>query len=100
MIRDFWVYQKRKAKTPWAIYIVKEFDNPQTLDTTCLDITIYSEDIVNDDHAWSFVCWHFDDIQGYVDELQWMISQFTEFNADDYKQLSEEISKIMMDTRN
>lgn len=96
-IRDYWVFQERQVATPWALYIVKEYETPQTFDNTCLDVTIYHEDIDNDEHALSFVCWRFDTISGYTDEIQWHLSKYTLFNADDYKQVDRAIFQIFMD---
>ena len=97
MIRDYWVWQYRKTEVPWALYIVKEFQNPQTFENTYLDVTIYSEDIDNEEHCISFVCWQFDTVTGYVDEIERHISKFSNFKPDDYRQVESAIFKILMD---
>lgn len=99
MIRDYWVFQERETHgiPPWALYIVKEYENPPTLENTCLDVTIYSEDIGNDEHCISFINWQFDCISDYTDEIQWHIEKFAPFTADDYRQVDKAIFKIFMD---
>ena len=47
MIKDYWIYQEREVTTPWAIYIVKEYD-PRHPETASLDYVLYHEDIPND----------------------------------------------------
>ena len=97
MIRDYWVFQERKTAVPWALYVVKEYEKPQRFNTTCLDACIYSENIQNDEHSLTFVCWQFDTINGYVDELAKHISTFADFTEDDRLQLETAIFKILID---
>lgn len=96
MMHDYWIWQKRECEVPWAVYVVKEYENPPTLDNINLHVTIYSEDIENDEHAISFVCWHFDDVKGYVDELEWHISLFAEFFPEDRQQLESAVFGILV----
>ena len=97
MIRDYWVWQARKVDVPWALYIVKEYQNPQTFESTYLDVTIYSEDIDNDEHSIAFVCWQFSTVSGYADEIERHISKFSNFKDEDYKQVEEALFRILMD---
>lgn len=96
MIKDYWVFQERKTPVPWALYVVKEYEKPQRFNTTCLDVCIYSEDIANDEHSLAFVCWQFNTIDGYIDELQKHISTFAEFTEQDRLQLETAIFRILV----
>ena len=97
MIKDYWVWQNRNVDVPWALYIVKNYRKPQTIDTTILDVTIYSEDIDNDSHAMNVLGRQYDTISEYVDEIEHYISKFSNFKQEDYKQVETAIFKIMMD---
>ena len=99
MIRDYWVWQARNVDVPWSLYIVKEYDKPQTFDNIVLDVTIYSEDIDNSDHMLSFLNWHFNDVDGYVDKIKGKIEKFSNFTDADYAQVSRAIWEILNDTR-
>lgn len=99
MIRDYWIFQQRETSVPWALYVVKEYSNPQRFETTCLDVCIYSEDIPNNEHSLTFVCWQFDSIDGYIDELEKHISTFSDFVQEDRLQLETAIFKILVDSK-
>ena len=62
-----------------------------------LDVTIYSEAIKNMDHFVSFLDWHFENIDGYVQAFREQIEQFAEFNDEDAKQIADEIFKILLE---
>lgn len=97
MIRDYWIYQKRQSGTAqWAIYVVKEFyqDLPHR---TCLDLTIYSEDIANETDSVSFIGWRFEKARGYAKAIADILEEFTEVTACDVEQIETEISRILDD---
>lgn len=97
MIKDKWIYQDRDVETPWAVYVVKEFEKPATLDNSRLDVTIYSENIENSDNMAAFVNWHFDSVAGYVNRLKEELEKHGEFNTDDWIHLEIELSKLFFD---
>ena len=97
MIRDYWIYQARQNEThQWAIYAVKEFQRGKP-ECTCLDFTIYSEDIGNPTNSLSFVGWHYPTVTGYVDALICELAAFTGIHAQDREQLEIEITRILQD---
>lgn len=96
-IKDYWVYQHRQSDTvQWALYIVKEYVRGKP-ECTCLDVTIYSEDIDTPTNSKSFVGWHYDTVGGYVDSLICEMMEFTDITADDKQQLEIEILRILQD---
>lgn len=97
MIKDYWIWQARKVDTPWAIYVVKEYNKPYRVELVSLDVTIYSEDIKNMDHFISFLDWNCESVSGYVELFREQIEQFAEFNDDDAKQITDEIFKILLE---
>ena len=97
MIKDYWIWQARKVDTPRAIYVIKEYTKPYRAELVGLDVTIYSEDIKNMDHFVSFLDWHFENIDGYVQAFREQIEQFAEFNDEDAKQIADEIFKILLE---
>lgn len=97
MIRDYWVYQKRNVSTPWAIYVVKEFNPKNKVDDVCLDCTFYHEDIDNPIHAISCINWFYDTVSGYVAAARSVIETFTEFTDEDATQLEKSFFDILTD---
>lgn len=96
MIKDYWIYQERQNKDQWALYIVKEYDRRKP-DATCLDFTLYSENIDNATHSISKVGLHFNTVSGYVDELLSHIAEISSIEAQDKEQLEREIFNILRD---
>lgn len=96
MIKDYWVYQQRQNESQWALYIVKEYDRRKP-DATCLDFTLYSENIDNATHSISKVGLHFNTVSGYVDELLSHIAEISSIEAQDKEQLEREIFNILRD---
>lgn len=99
-IRDYWVYQKKTANefvSPWALYIVKEFDKRRGNEATFIDYTLYSEEIDNPTHSRSYVGLHHDTVSGYVDEILTSISEYMMVTASDKEQLTVEIERILLD---
>ena len=97
MIRDYWIYQARQNEThQWAIYAVKEFQRGKP-ECTCLDFTIYSEDIRNATNSLSYVGWNYPTVSGYVDALMSKLDAFTTVHAQDREQLEIEITRILQD---
>lgn len=95
MVRDYWIYQERQSDTTqWAIYVVKEF-SPGKPECTCLDFTIYSEDIENATNSQSYIGWHYASVSGYVDALVCELSNFTGVHNEDKRQLEREITRIL-----
>lgn len=97
MIRDYWVYQKRNVATPWAIYVVKEYDPRNKCDDQILDCTFYHEDIDNPIHAISCINWFYDCVGGYVAAARSVIEMFTEFTDEDNAQLEKAFFDILID---
>ena len=97
MIRDYWIYQARQNEThQWAIYAVKEFTRGKP-ECTCLDFTIYSEDIETPTNSESFVGWHYPTVSGYVNALIERLAYYTNVDARDKEQLEIEITRILQD---
>ena len=95
-IRDYWVYQKRDTPKPWALYIVKEYDK-RFPESVVIDYTFYHEDIENATKAISFVDLHHDGPRGYADEIMATIREFSEVFDTDYRQVLNEIARIIED---
>lgn len=96
-IRDYWVYQKRQADAPWAIYVVKEFDRRKGMNATALDWTIYSENIENSAHSKSRVGVHAETLDGYVNELVADLIEISVVDSSDVDQLKTSIERILLD---
>ena len=94
MIKDYWVFQKRSVDVPWSLYIVKEYERTGFI---CLDITIYSEDIDNDEHAISMVCLKKDTPDEYADLIESKIIKFANFKEVDWMQVRRAIFDILRD---
>ena len=95
-IRDYWVYQKRDTPSPWALYIVKEYDRRHP-EATVLDYTLYSEEIENAAHSKSFVGLHHDTVSGYVDEIVTELVEVSTVTSQDREQLEKSILDILTD---
>lgn len=91
MIRDKWIYQKRQVATPWAVYLVAN-DDRITKRTQDIAYTIYSEEIGNDYNAIDAI-----DVSPNMtlNELETAISDFTEFDNTDHKQLELELKSFI-----
>ena len=94
-IKDYWIYQKRNVPTPWALYVVKEYDKRKPGMTT-LDFTLYHEDVPNQLHAKSFIGLHYDSTGGYVNAVLAEIAEYTTINAQDKDQLYKSIEDILL----
>ena len=97
-IRDYWLYQKRDVPTPWAIYFVKEYDK-RDASTTCIDFTLYHEDIPTQLHSKSYVGLKHDTIEEYVNDICEKMSEYVSVNEDDHKQIYSELYRIIAYTR-
>lgn len=95
-IKDYWIYQKRETPTPWAIYVVKEFDKRGGKKAQCLDFTFYHEDVNNVTHSISRVGLHYENVSGYVNEFLSAIADYALITNDDIEQLSKEIQDILI----
>lgn len=95
MFREYWVYQKRNVFTPWALYIVKEYERNHPERTT-LDITLYHEDIGNSAHSISIDGIHHDRIGDYVSDIEALIYENTRLMVkdEDIEQLEIELLRI------
>lgn len=97
-IRDYWVYQKRQAETPWALYIVKEYDKRKGLKATALDWTIYSENITdNSAHSKSRVGIQAETLGGYVEELLDDLADVSVVELADVEQVTQALERILLD---
>lgn len=96
MIRDYWVYQRRQVQTPWALYIVKEFDRRDYSKSVVIDYTFYHEDVGNATHSVSFVGLHYDTIKGYADAITATIAEYTSIDNQDYEQVRKAIEDIIV----
>lgn len=94
-IKDFWVYQKRNTPTPWALYIVKEYDKRIGSAATCLDFTLYSEDIDTPTHSTTHVGIHCSNVSGYVKTFIEFMSEHVYINDEDMEQLRQSIENIL-----
>ena len=94
-IKDFWIYQKRDVPTPWALYVVKEYDKRYRTATT-LDWTLYHEDIPNQLHQKSFVGLHAETVKGYVDAIAADMADYVSVETSDYAQLQREVERILL----
>ena len=95
-IRDYWVYQKRQVMTPWALYIVKEYDKRKYNESVVIDYTFYHENVENPTHSISFVGLHYDTIAGYADEIAAKIAEYTAIDNQDYEQVKHAIEDIIL----
>ena len=98
-IRDYWVYQQRPVAVPWALYIVKEYDRRYPQDTTCIDFTLYHEDIENPTHSVSKVGLHYDTVSAYISDIALTITDETgmSFTSADQQQLEKSLFSILQD---
>lgn len=94
-IKDYWVYQKRDVATPWALYVVKEYDRRKP-DATTLDLTIYHEDIQHPTHSRSFVNIKHDSVEGYVLDIAGKLAEYTHVTEADLQQLRMSIEDILL----
>lgn len=95
-ISDYWVYQKRQVETPWALYIVKEYDKRRYNESVVIDYTLYHEDIDKPTHSISIVGLHFDTIKSYADEIAARIKDVTAVDDQDYQQVYKAIEDIIL----
>lgn len=97
-IRDYWIYQERQNVDgeQWAIYVVKEYERGKK-EFTCLDVTIYSEEIDSPTHSISFVGWQFDTVSGYVERTVQELCDFTIVHNKDVLQLEKAFTDIFFD---
>ena len=95
-IRDYWVYQKRDAPKPWALYIVKEYDK-RFPESVVIDYTFYHEDVQNVANCVSFVGLHYDEPNGYADEIMATLCEYSQPTNQDYQQILNEIARIIED---
>ena len=96
-IKDYWVYQKREVQVPWALYIVKEYDRRYPQETTCLDFTLYHENIPNQTHSVSKVGLHYDTVSAYISDIALTITDESgmPFTSADKNQLERELLFIL-----
>ena len=94
-IKDYWIYQRRYTETPWAIYVVKEYDKRKP-DATSLDITLYSEDIPLDTHSRSFIDIKHSRIDDYVHDIALKLGEFANVTLEDRQQLRDELEDILL----
>lgn len=94
MISDYWLYQKRDVQTPWALYLVKEYDRRHP-SATVLDYTLYHEDIDTPTKSISRVGLHYDTVGGYVNDIVNDIMEFTEIHSKDREQLERFILEVL-----
>jgi len=95
VIRDYWVYQKRAAAHPWALYIVKEFDKRDILPV--LDVTFYSEEIQNPTNSKSIVGVTGDNIDHYVNALVTELIDLVDVvTSEDVEQLEKALTDIFI----
>lgn len=94
-IKGYWVYQKRDVTTPWALYVVKEYDKRKPAETT-LDFTLYHEDIPNQVHCKSFIGLHYDTVSGYVDAILCEFAEYAVIDAQDKEQLMRSVEDILL----
>lgn len=92
MIKDYWIYQERECAQPWAIYVVRQ---DSRITGTLISVTIYSEAIGNDVNSMSFLDWHFNSVNEYVNETLLHICEFSEVWSDDREQLEREFTDIL-----
>lgn len=93
-VKDYWVYQKRDTPTPWALYVVKEYDRRKP-DATTLDYTLYSEEIDTPTYSKSYVGVHETSIEGYVLHIAGKLSEFSHVEEADLQQLRMSIEDIL-----
>lgn len=93
-IRDYWLYQKRDVPTPWAIYFVKEFDK-RDASATCIDFTLYHEDIPTQLHSKSYVGLKHDTPQQYAHDITEKMREYVSVTVADELQIENEIRRIL-----
>ena len=93
-IRDYWLYQKRDVPTPWAIYFVKEYDK-RDASATCIDFTLYHEDIPTKLHSKSYVGLKYDTPEEYAREIVSIMRGYIDVHYDDYEQIVQELRRIL-----
>lgn len=96
MIKDYWVYQKRNVQTPWALYIVKEYDRRKP-EATTLDFSLYHEDIPTATHSHSVLDVHANTLAGFVVQIVEAISLYVDITDEDVEQLEQAIADILRD---
>lgn len=94
-IKDYWVYQKRDVATPWALYIVKEYDRRYP-EVTTIDYTFYHEDIPTATHSKSFVGLHHANAKGYADAITAEMEEYVAVEESDYAQVERAIDDILV----
>lgn len=92
-ISDYWVYQRRNVATPWALYIVKEYDKRSTK-ATCIDFTLYHEDLP-EPRSKSFVGLKHSDVAGYLDDMCAKMSEYVTVTDDDKTQIRHQLNMIL-----
>lgn len=93
-IRDYWLYQKRDVPTPWAIYFVKEYDK-RDVSATCIDFTLYHEDIPTQLHSKSYVCLKHDTPEEYAVDIVEKMSEYVSVTDSDRAQIVQELRRIL-----
>ena len=96
-IRDYWIYQKRNVTTPWALYVVKEFDKRGDYKASItIDYTFYHEDVPKPTRSFSVVGLHYDTIKAYADAITAEIVPYCEVDYQDYQQIYNAIEEIIL----
>lgn len=92
MIRDRWIYQKRNATIPWAVYLIAT-DDRLTNKTKFVAYSIYSEEIGNGYNSLDAI----DVIPELVlPEIETAICDFaSSYNAEDHAQLERELGEFI-----
>lgn len=101
MIRDYWVYQQNVDEgSPWALYIVKEYEkNTMLFSELSFDVTFYHDSIPNDmkSHSVLGITGHNADM--VTAEIEKVISQHVKFNDLDRRQVKNALLDIATDTK-
>lgn len=95
MIKDYWIYQKANVTTPWALYVIKEYEPRKGKKFITLDYTLYHENIPNNTHSKSFIGLHCDTIGEYAKKIMKEMSRFVPITEQDEKQILFEIEQIL-----
>ena len=93
-IKDYWVYQQRNVFTPWALYIVKEYDRTKP-EKTMIDFTFYHEEIPTQTHSKSFIGFHYATPRDYADAITAEMREFVSVDSQDYDQVLTELIRIL-----
>ena len=96
MIKDYWIYQRRNVPTPWALYVVKEFDRRKP-DATTIDFSFFHEDVPTATHSHSVVDLHYESTAWYVKQIVEVASMYVEVTDEDVNQLLQSIESILRD---